>query len=378
MKFQYSFSPLITIISKLMPVYDYLKILLSGANVVIHGSNYTTNVGDRAIALTIKNELKKKRIRSVITSRFAINPPVRTVIVGGGGVLHNNYENNIKLRTSFIKRKRNVFYVGVGSSGFSKLSSGDKERLNKLRYSKYLSFRDVCSFEKLAAQLYSKPPNVKIRSCPSWLLLENIKSQDYSLRNNVFRSYYNLKYLASSKQTKQADQKPNLGLVLCGHFDLQRLPAIRQKIKQLQNDYHIINIPFVGEDLEFFKKHIANWNIDSFPLQNPGKTFQLVQKMDKMIVTRYHSLIFSILAEKPVMILAYSEKVRCLAKDLKLNYYDLLGNTEENMIFNHFGPGLSESKKKAARLQMQELFAGLEKSTNPDNKASSLVESTFK
>lgn len=118
----------------------------------------------------------------------------------------------------------------------------------------------------------------------------------------------------------------------------------------------MIFIPFVGEDLEFYYKVIRPLGIKSFWLRNPVKTFQHVLQMDKMIACRYHSLIFSLLAEKPVSIIAYETKVVDLAEDLNLSFFDAVTQSQTSFNFNEFDPGVMKDKIALARLQNEELI----------------------
>lgn len=307
---------------------DYIKALLNRNSILIHGSYYTTNIGDRAIAIVLKNELKKRGYRSTIVSHFCSNPVQKKIVVGGGGVMHNLYENNLELRTIIVNNNRNVIYIGIGCPGFQKLTDEDKENIKKLNKAKFISVRDDYSLKVLKNYIDYEPD---ILACPAWLINRSLNYKDFTIRNFIFRAYYNLLY---HKKVKKLNERTKIGVILNGHFNLSYLPGIKQMLKELSYDNELILIPFVGEDLEFYKKELSDLSLPCNKLEGPIKTFKEILKMDKVVATRYHSVIFSILAQKPVMILAYSQKVVSLAADLELSYFDLTKEPGGKFKFN--------------------------------------------
>lgn len=339
-----------------MGFWDRMKIIIFRPDIAIHGSNYTTNVGDRTISLTLKYILKKEKISSVIISRFSKAPHVKSVIVAGGGILHNNYRHNLNYRTAMSDGKKEVYYVGIGSPGLKSIGEYEKGLINKLLLAKYISVRDKTSFNHLSRVNQRFIDKVRLRSCPSWLLTKDQLIADFSVRNFIFRYYFNFRFNNFNSSNLLSQSKPNIGLVLNGHFDTDIIPVIIERIINLSKTNNLVFIPFVGEDLEFYQKIIHPLGIKSFWLSNPAKTFQHVLQMDKMIACRYHSLIFSLLAEKPVSIFAYEQKVVDLAEDLNLNFYDAVKLTKKSLNFNEFDPNIIQNKIDAARLQINEII----------------------
>ncbi len=275
--------------------------------------------------------------------------------MAGGGILHNNYPNNLTLRTSFLQKKKDVFYAGVGCPGFSKLNEQETMQLSKLSSSTYISVRDKKSLENLVTLNNELEKKIVLRACPSWLFFENQDISDFSTRNHFFRAYYNFRFGNYRILNNTHTSKPKIGLVINGHFDLKYLNGILNKIKNLQLNNDIIFIPFVGEDLEFYKREIKPLGIKCMPLKNPISTYNYILKMDKMIATRYHSLIFSLLAHKPVLILGYEQKVIDLAEDLNLEYFNLISSGKKSLIFNHYNQNIIEEKVNLARKQLNEI-----------------------
>jgi len=319
MKFGHSNSLTKKLAVGLLPFLDYVKIWFNRAEIVIHGSYYTTNVGDRAIGIVLKNGLRKKGVKSILVSRFCTNPPVRNIIVGGGGIIHSNYEKNLFLRTSFVDGKRNVVYIGVGCPGFDTLSKEDQRNISRLAIAKYVSVRDQFSKNVLISKVNITP---EVLACPAWLISRNLEYSDISLRNYIFRLHYNLKYYRKSRLSVDKSRE-KIGVVLTGLFDLRWLPSVKKMMTRLSEEADLYFIPFAGEDIKFYHENLSDLRMSCLKLRGPSDTYRVITKMDRVIANRYHSLIFALLANKPVMALAYSQKIVSLANDLHLRFTNL-------------------------------------------------------
>ena len=151
-----------------------------------------------------------------------------------------------------------------------------------------------------------------------------------------------------------------IGVVLNRHFDLEHLPTIKTKLERLCRDCSLYFIPFVGEDLEFLRDQLSDVPMTCLRLRGPVATYKALLEMDRVIATRYHSAIFSLLAGKPVMILAYSEKVVSLALDLELKYVDLGDPREQSFEFNEQVDGeLIQRKIREAEQQIDRIVSHL-------------------
>jgi hypothetical protein len=227
-----------------------------------------------------------------------------------------------------------------------------------MAHATYISVRDKYSRQVLIETADIDPD---VFACPAWLFRKHGHKKDPSLRNALFRMYYNLKcYRPQIKPLITSGKK--IGLGINGHFNQKWLPSIKEHIVKLSKSNQIYFIPFVGEDMEFYKREISSLPIKCFKLQSPINTYKSVKKMDKMIVMRYHSLIFSLLADKPVMILAYSQKVVSLAEELELQYTNLMDDSINNLYkFTKVSTSKIEGKISQAQLQSETLISRLDK-----------------
>ncbi|KZX48840.1 polysaccharide pyruvyl transferase CsaB [Haloarcula sp. K1] len=80
-----------------------------------------------------------------------------------------------------------------------------------------------------------------------------------------------------------------------------------------------IFIPFTPGDEEFARKYL------DIPIYNyefsVKKTLRRVSGVERMVATRYHSLIFAAICGKPVLPIAYEPKVEQVAERLNVPYY---------------------------------------------------------
>lgn len=353
--FDYTKPRLIGLTTRVLPILDNLRVHFYKPKVVIQGSYFTTNIGDRVIGIILRQELEQRGIRSVLVSRFYTKTNIKNVVVGGGGIMHNHYPENLSLRTAFLGHN-NVIYIGIGCPGFDLLSEDDQNNLSKLNKAKYISVRDQFSKKTLSnvTDVFTE-----VLACPSWLIKRHLDERDYSLINFAFRSFYNSKFTTNSQiYNDQSGRK--IGLVLNGLFDLRHLPSIKHKIEELSQTADIYFIPFVGKDMEFFEEKLSDLNIKLLNIEGPLATYKTVQKMDWMIATRYHSVIYSLLANKPVMILAYYPKVASLAHDLKLKYVNLMDRGHKKYEFNfEYKASLINKKIAEADLQIKRIIDNL-------------------
>ena len=357
--FDYTYPPIRRLATRCLPVFDYAKIVCSGVNTVVHGSYYTTNVGDRAIGLALRNELKRLGVRSVLTSRFCRRPPVRNVVVGGGGVIHNNYDGNLSLRTDFVDGTRNVVYAGVGCPGFAPLSQDDERALSKMRKARYVSVRDSSSRDILTSVVDVTP---EVLSCPAWLLRRNLDQSDPSPISWLFTTYYNLRYRRglSSHLPSDATERERIGVVPNGLLDIRWWPQLRRLLHRLSKEADLWFVPFAGKDIEFCQRELSGVQAECCPLQGPIGTFRTIMAMDKVVAARYHSLIFATLAGRPVMIVPYSQKMVSLARDLNLTMVEF-GSSAEDAAFNmRFDEALVDEKIKKAETLVRRIVEHLE------------------
>lgn len=270
----------------------------------IQGSYWTTNIGDRAIGEILSSILTDMGFRARLFSNKVeyCNAPVR--ILGGGGVLHDFYgTDHLRRRLNFIND--NGVIIGVGVPG---IRSDDASSLLEKRLSEIdlISVRDERSRQQLQPFTDTQ---IHTTACPS-LLHENPNSSS-SGRTGV-------NFLSTFSHNSE---------IMSYYFGYEDDIDIEEaKKKYISNIKYICNnvknpiyIPFHKNDEKFARKHL---NVDVYPyVFSVEKTLKRVSEVDRMVTMRYHSLVFSIICQKPVLVINYNPKVSSLAERIDVSSY---------------------------------------------------------
>ena len=270
----------------------------------IQGSYWTTNVGDRAIGEILVKQLSAEGYKVKLFSKDTEYSTAPIRILGGGGVLHDWYgTEHLRKRLNFLSEDSAI--IGVGIPGFK---SNDAQKLITENLSKIdlITVRDVRSQEQLDP-LYDG--EIYTTACPA--LLHTDPETPNSGRTGVnFRPWFHL------------DRE-----VMSYYFDYDpRLDHDHAKKRYIENATRIceevtdpIFIPFHKKDEEFARKHL---DIEIYPYEfSVKRTLERVSAVDQMVAMRYHSLVFAIICETPVLAIDYDPKVSCLADRINVSSY---------------------------------------------------------
>lgn len=270
----------------------------------IQGSYWTTNVGDRAIGEILMKELSTEGYKVKLFPKDTEYSAAPIRILGGGGVLHDWYGvDHLRKRLNFLSEDGAI--IGVGIPGF-KSKEAQKLVSEKLSEIDLITVRDVRS-QKQLEPLYEG--EIYTTACPA--LLHTDPNIPNSGRTGVnFRPWFHL--------------DPE---IMSYHFDYSSdLNYNHARKKYIENITRIcdeitdpIFIPFHKKDEEFARKHL---NIDIYPYEFSVKqTLERVSSVDQMVAMRYHSLVFTIICETPVLAIDYDPKVSCLADRIGISSY---------------------------------------------------------
>ncbi|WP_080507168.1 MULTISPECIES: polysaccharide pyruvyl transferase family protein [Halorubrum] len=277
------------------------RCLFKKSGISVIGSYASGNVGDKAIGKSIVDKLTNSGFDATYFSRYVrgINSPVR--ILGGGGVIHQ-YRRK-KIERDFDLLNENSMIVGVGVSPVFDPELRELIR-NKIKEVSLVTVRDQRS-KQLLEDITDK--EVHSLACPAFQLdTPNTTTQDYtgiSLRplpvkgisseeekNRIFRHQLKYNNSLSINEVKEKYQE-----------------NIKNILTKIRNVKHI---PFHHFDSDF----VEDYDVESFPYAyDVNDTLRQVSNASRMICMRYHSLVFSILNNKPSLAIAYSPKVAKLA-----------------------------------------------------------------
>lgn len=262
----------------------------------IQGSYWTMNVGDRAIGEIIQQELAQKEYRAKLYPKRSTSCHAPVSILGGGGVLHDWYgTDHLRKRLEFLSENSAVIGVGVPGIRTPQAREIVEEKLQDVEL---ITVRDERS-RKLLDPLYDG--EIHTTACPA--LLHSPPNSQSSQKTGVnFRPWFNL----SSE-------------VLSYYFDYEpEIQPTEAKEKYEENIIEIcerldnpVFIPFHKKDEEFARNIL---DIDILPYEfSVEKTLSRVSSVEKMVCMRFHSFVFSIICDTPVLPIDYDPKVTELA-----------------------------------------------------------------
>ncbi|WP_196808391.1 MULTISPECIES: polysaccharide pyruvyl transferase family protein [unclassified Natrinema] len=276
-------------------------------NVGIQGSYRTGNIGDRALGEIFKSNLETDGYRTYLFDKNVQQSNAPNRILGGGGVLHDWYgTEHLRKRLNYVTSGERGFIIGVGAPGFhsEKACSLISEMLPQMEIITVRDERAKNNIQRVC------DVDVTVTACPVFLYDDPALEPTEQTGVN-FRPYFDEKEDLSDEILKD----------YFGYEDLedatQKYITTAQRIcDKLDNP---LFIPFHNDDEAFARKHL---DIPVFEHKiSVSRTLKKVSQMKRMVTTRYHSLIFAAICDKPVLPLAYEPKVEAVADRLDLPWY---------------------------------------------------------
>jgi polysaccharide pyruvyl transferase WcaK-like protein len=311
-------------------------------DVGVQGSYHTGNIGDRALGEIFKSDLENNGYKTYSFGKNHQDSNAPNRILGGGGVLHDWYgTDHLRRRLNYVSSGERGFIIGVGAPGFhsEKARTLISETLPDLDL---ITVRDQRAKDNITAVC---DINITVTACPVFLY----DDPDCPVSNKTgvnFRPYFD----------KKEDMSDEVLRNYFGYEDLngatERYIANAQNIcDQIENP---IFIPFQSGDEEFARKHL---DIPIFEYTFSVKeTLNQVSRMERMVTTRYHSLIFAAICGKPVLPLAYEPKVEAIADRLNVPAY----KPHKDVPFEFTAVSNVNSVRNSARQNFELLYEQLE------------------
>lgn len=275
----------------------------------VQGSYTTGNIGDRALGQIFKRNLSNNgySVRTFSKNTTSSNAPVR--ILGGGGILHDWYgPDHLEKRLNYVHGGRVSIVAGVGAPGFE-TEDGKELAREILPKMDLITVRDEWSKNNIHKVC---DVEVEVTACPVFTQRKITTETNRTTGINL-RPYF-------LEDDKTDD-------VLRNYFEYDDLGEARERY--LKNVTRICDrvdnpvfIPFHQKDELFAQKHL---DIPILEYQNSVRTtLQRISRVENMVTMRYHSLIFSLLLNKPVLPIAYEPKVSELAKRVNIDFHNPL------------------------------------------------------
>lgn len=293
-----------SVLSRLRKYSMYPKSVIP-CEVAVQGAYNTGNIGDRIIGKTFDSELHQRGYRTFLFYRKQTNCNARHKVLGGGGLLNDWYSIE-SLENKFQFLSESGMIIGVGAPGVK------TERGREL-FREYLPKMDLITVrDEFSRQRIKEVCNVDVTvtACPSFI--NDAPEVEQINRTGVnFRPVF---YLDSNTLSTYFGYEDGIDTDDAKNAYIQNIQQICEKVP------NPVFIPFTYSDEKFAKKHL---DIDVFDYRfSADRTLKKVQSVDRMVSTRYHSLIFALICNKPVMPIAYQPKVKELCERIGIRYYE--------------------------------------------------------
>lgn len=273
----------------------------------VQGSYETGNIGDRALGEQFKLQFEQRGYQTSLFARQTTSSNTPTRILGGGGVLHDWYgTDHLEKRLKYVNDGETNLILGVGAPGFQ------SERAQSLA-SKVLPEMDVITVRDEWSKSNIEAvcdANVTVTACPVFLYKDpDVESIGRTGVN--FRPYFEEKDDISDRALREYFGYDDIEGATEAYIDNARW--ICQQIEDP------VFIPFTPKDEKFAREHL---NIPVYDYEfSVQQTLERVSGVERMVATRYHSLIFAAICGKPVLPIAYEPKVEQVAERLDAPYY---------------------------------------------------------
>ena len=270
----------------------------------VQGSYHTGNIGDKALGRTFSGQLAAMGYRTRTFGQSIEHSRASVHVLGGGGVLHDWYgTDHLRHRLNFISEGGAA--VGVGVPGFETEEGRDLVR-SGLSDVELITVRDKWSRDRLASHYDG---DIHVTACPT--LIRNDPDVSSSGRTGVnFRRWFHLDPAVMSDYFEYDD------VADFGRARERYLANITRICEELDDP---VFIPFHKRDETFAHEHL---DIDVLPYEfSVKKTLERVSAVDRMVATRYHSLVFAVICETPTLAIAYEPKVSSLATRVDVPSY---------------------------------------------------------
>jgi polysaccharide pyruvyl transferase WcaK-like protein len=334
---------------KLQTIY-YLFLLqkrlyTNNPDTIVFGSYATGNIGDRSIGNSIEEHLGKAE-QCQIASRYNLIPHTENKILGGGGLIHEYRPFKIArdLRILNKSKKFAVIGIGVGRVEDPNLIKSIESVLGR---AELITVRDSYSKSNLM-RILGKKVQIYDLACPSLSLNptnDDKKMYEYGIS---VRSLPNISQERFLNANATSIYPNSLSVEEIQELYEQNLADIAKKFPEIQH------IPFTREDVSFVKNQTG---FQTMPFDyNPTNVLRKIESVQKMICMRYHSLAFSILANKPAIAIAYSQKIINLAESAGIPWYRPHEKIKFEFGLPQYRDKLINSSKKNFELLQQALI----------------------
>lgn len=263
--------------------------------------NYTTgNVGDHAIGKALSLALSAGGHDVQQFSKFTGPTRSEYAVLGGGGVLHDHIPGALEKRLSFLDSTNAI--VGIG---YQHVASESGRRLLRaaLEDAEVVAARDRRSREKLA-ELCDR--EVELAACAAFML----EPPDVPTTGRTgihFRPWLGIGAYGDAETLRTYfGYESDLDVERAGRQYLENMHRVIERVEDP------VYVPLHPNDVHFAEEYL---DVPVLPYDPSVDTaLARIASVERMVCTRYHSNVFSVLCGKPMLSVAYAPKVAQLAE----------------------------------------------------------------
>ncbi|RBP37824.1 polysaccharide pyruvyl transferase family protein [Garciella nitratireducens] len=305
----------------LQGILNQIKDINEHYDIVIFSDNVSDTIKRyhlKSYRLTYKRNNIFSSILYTVVRVFKNIKEIDVLIIGGGQLLMDLFKRPPMLYCMYsILAKlagKPVIYYCVGVGPISSIKGKFLIGLG-LKNAMYISVRDIQS-KRILNEKYKLGDKVIVASDPAFFL--NPKNTMKKLQRNKIIGFTTLPYFNKVYWPKEDQEKYN-----------RYIEILRQTIEKLieDTDYNIILFSTVYpadviSSTDLYKKITDKSRVTNITENlNPYELLETINKCDLIVGTRLHSLILSVVCEKPIIGINYQSKVKNFMEKINLKEY---------------------------------------------------------
>ena len=194
--------------------------------------------------------------------------------------------------------------------------------LEKICRMPYLSVRSRAGAERMRSVLSRS--DIELNPDPAFCFSPETTTADVPKRLGIslmtfYLSVQNRREFAPDQTLKSVVADPQFASQI-DQAGMRYIKMMKDLIRQsLADGWEIINIPFSAVDAMFADTVLRSQKVRRIPFcRNPMKVLETIQTCRRFVAARFHAHIFGLMAQVPVVSIAYASKCTQLWKDLGL------------------------------------------------------------
>lgn len=301
----------------------------------IAGGYHYGNLGDMALGHAVKRQATRLQVSSELQTVYNLSqwPKVPSVVVGGGAVAYRGPMEQLRRNYGHIPERVAILGVDFNEPAAVEASRDFLSKVNMI------TCRSSTQAEWLKQELGRPDVGWHYDLCFSYFddAVTQSSGRQPILGINLIPFFYLMKGSSLRPGTGYTEEISRYQPELLPHIDTigerYRL-TVRAIVQEAQKaGLQVVHFPYTPMDDVFARTILGDLNVKFRPyLSNPQATFTAMRQCQRFFTTRFHSLIFAMLTETPLVAFTYATKCERLLADMempeesKIAILDLLGD----------------------------------------------------